>query len=100
MPSRILRVATAGAGYFSQFHHDGWKRIPAVDLVAVADQRAPAAQSTAERFDVPLWFSNVEAMLDSTKPDVLDIITPPATHADLVSLAAERGIDVICQKPL
>jgi predicted dehydrogenase len=39
-------------------------------------------------------------MLDACKPDLVDLITPPATHAALVGLAAERGIDTICQKPL
>jgi predicted dehydrogenase len=27
-------------------------------------------------------------------------VTPPATHTALVALAAERGIDAVCQKPL
>jgi predicted dehydrogenase len=40
-------------------------------------------------------------MLDEIKPDVLDIVTPPETHHDLVLLACERGVPtIICQKPL
>src|SRR5690606_28249875 len=34
------------------------------------------------------------------RPDFVDIITPPETHLEAVQLAAERGIHVICQKPL
>jgi predicted dehydrogenase len=39
-------------------------------------------------------------MLDETKPDLVDIITTPERHAELVRLAAARRIPMICQKPL
>jgi predicted dehydrogenase len=39
-------------------------------------------------------------MLQREKPDFVDIITPPATHLDLCRVAADYGVDIICQKPL
>jgi predicted dehydrogenase len=39
-------------------------------------------------------------MLASERPDFVDIITPPATHLEMCSFAADQGIDIICQKPL
>jgi predicted dehydrogenase len=39
-------------------------------------------------------------MLDKVQPDILDIITPPATHLAFVREAAQRGITTICQKPI
>jgi predicted dehydrogenase len=45
-------------------------------------------------------FTNVEAMFGETTPDLVDIVTPPATHRDLVAAAARRNIAAICQKPL
>ena len=39
-------------------------------------------------------------MLDTKKPDFVDIITPPETHLEVVQLAAARGIAIICQKPV
>ena len=38
-------------------------------------------------------------MLDATRPDLLDVITPPETHLAAITEAAARGVDVICQKP-
>ena len=32
--------------------------------------------------------------------DAVDIASPRETHAALVEIAAARGIDVLCQKPL
>lgn len=39
-------------------------------------------------------------MFDRERPDFVDVITPPATHLEVCRAAAERGISIICQKPL
>jgi predicted dehydrogenase len=93
-----LRVASIGAGYFSQFHHDAWSRMADVELVAVCDQDAVNAADFAQRYGAAKSYTDAAAMLDAEKPDLLDIVTPPASHLDLIRLAAERRIDTICQK--
>jgi predicted dehydrogenase len=97
---RRLRVCTVGAGFFSRFHHDGWSRLERAELIAVCDADRAKAQAMARAFDTDGVFDDAATMLDACKPDLIDIVTPPATHAALVGLAASRGIDVVCQKPL
>lgn len=94
-----LRVAVAGAGYFCQFQLDGWKRIPGVELAGICNRDVSKAQALAARFGVPRVFADLKPMLDATQPDLLDIVTPPVTHAEYVGEAARRGIAAICQKP-
>jgi predicted dehydrogenase len=96
---RRLRVACVGAGYFSQFHYQGWRNIAEAECVALADRDADRGRRMAERFGIPRVFAGVEEMLEAVQPDLLDIITPPATHQSLVTTGVERGIPVICQKP-
>ena len=93
-----LRVAVAGAGYFSRFHYDAWSRIDAVDVVATADRDIAKARAMAALHVIPHVFDDVATMLDATRPDLLDIVTPPETHLETIKLAAVRGIAVICQK--
>lgn len=93
------RVAGVGAGYFAQFHYDGWRRIDGVDLVALADNDATKAEATARAFAIPRVFDDAATMLDQVRPELVDIITPPSSHLELIKMAAERGIDAICQKP-
>ena len=95
-----LRVAIAGSGYFSQFHTDAWARISEVRVVALASSDRKSAAERAEAFGIPQVYGDVEEMLDKTRPDLLDIVTPPETHLALVRTAAERGVATICQKPL
>lgn len=98
--SRRLRVAGAGAGYFSQFHLAGWRAVPEADYVALCDPDQAKACALAQRFGIPRVFASVPEMLDAVQPDLFDIATPPATHAALVAEAARRGITTICQKAL
>lgn len=93
-----LKVAVAGTGYFSQFHYDAWSRCRDVDIVGVADLDLAAAQAIADRFGGQP-FDDVQTMMQAAKPDLLDVVTPPATHLDVIRLACNEGIDVICQKP-
>ena len=93
-----LRVAVAGTGYFSQFHFDAWSRCPEVDLVGVCGLDTRSVQDTADRHDMPA-FSDAGDMLDSAKPDLFDIVTPPPTHLAMIREAASRGVEVVCQKP-
>lgn len=97
--SAKLKLATVGAGYFSQFHYDAWMRIDAVDLVAICDLDAERANATARKVGAPAVFSDVEQMLDIAEPDLLDIIAPPPAHLACIRAAAERGVTAVCQKP-
>lgn len=100
MPARTLKAVGIGAGYFAPFHYEAWARIPEVAMTAVHDRDEGKARRIAERFGVPRTYSDWRLMLDAERPDVLDIVTPPETHEELCAAAAERGIHVICQKPL
>ncbi|WP_144183846.1 Gfo/Idh/MocA family protein [Elioraea rosea] len=94
-----MKVAVAGCGYFAAFHRDAWARLP-VQVVAVCDRDGAKAEQAAAGIAGARAFTDAEVMLDTVRPDLLDIVTPPATHAELVALCAARGIPAICQKPL
>ncbi|MEM6664972.1 MAG: Gfo/Idh/MocA family oxidoreductase [Pseudomonadota bacterium] len=94
-----LRVATVGTGYFSRFHHDAWRRIENVDLVAVCDLEEARAKACAKEYGAGAAFCHVGQMLETARPDLLDIITPPDTHADVLRVAMAHGVDAVCQKP-
>lgn len=95
----MLRVATIGAGYFSQFHLEAWSRMADVELVAVCDADLARAKEAANQLKTVSTFDDARAMIDAAKPDLIDIITPPHTHETLLLLCAEAGVDAVCQKP-
>ena len=91
----MLRVACVGAGYFSQFHFEGWQRIADTKLVGVTNRDRAKAEATG----LPV-FDTLEAMLTEARPDILDVIVSPQGHADAIRLAINHPLKaIICQKP-
>lgn len=92
---KMLNVACLGAGYFSRFHYDAWRRLDGVRLLACCDRDSDKAQQTGLQS-----FSRLENMLTDVSIDLLDIITPPDTHLQSIRQAIAAGVPVlICQKP-
>lgn len=95
-----LRFALLGAGFWSQYQLAGWKELSGAECVAVYNRTLARAESLAARFGVPAAYDDVEELLRRERVDFLDIVTAVETHADLVGVAADHGLPVICQKPL
>jgi D-apiose dehydrogenase len=95
-----LKGVGIGAGYFSQFQHEAWTRIPEVEMVAVADACETKARELASKYRIPRHYADWKQMIDTERPDFVDVITPPDSHEEICAYAAERGITIICQKPL
>lgn len=97
---RELTVAVAGAGAISEFHLRGWMAQKGVRVVAICDLDRDRARARAEVFGIPAVYGDAAAMLDAERPDAVDIITPVGSHAALTLMAADRGVHVMCQKPM
>jgi predicted dehydrogenase len=95
MSADLLRIGIAGAGFAGKFHHQNLRRLPAV-TVGVTSARAESRAAFAAQFGVRAYDS-VEAMLPDV--DVLDICTPPSSHARYIRAAAAAGKHVIVEKP-
>lgn len=89
------RIACLGAGYFAQFHHEAWQRNPRAELVAVCDLDRDKAHSSGAAS-----YTDLDQMLGQKSPDILDIATPPSTHADAIRAGINARVKaIICQKP-
>jgi len=95
-----LKGVCIGAGYFSQFQYEAWTRIPEVKITALCNSNISRATPIMEKYNVPNHYIDYQEMLEKEKPDFVDIITPPETHWEMCKFAADRGIHIICQKPL
>ena len=89
-----LRAAVAGMGFIGFAHVEALRRLPYVDVVAIADP--VCAKEKAERLGVPAGYTDFVQMMDECKPDCIHICTPNSTHMSIAMAAIERGINVIC----
>ena len=95
-----LKGVCIGAGYFSHFQYEAWQRIPEVEVVAFSNRDPVKAAEITKKFGLTKLYPDYRAMFDAEKPDFVDVITPPPSHAAMCAEAFQRGIHVICQKPL
>ncbi len=99
--SMPLRIALAGAGMISWYHLVAWRHVgPRARVIAVCDPDPRRASARAEEFGIARVYQDPAAMLAGETIDALDVASPRETHAGWVAAAADRGIDVLCQKPL
>jgi myo-inositol 2-dehydrogenase/D-chiro-inositol 1-dehydrogenase len=94
-------VGLIGAGRIGRVHAENLAyRMPAVNLVAVADVFLEAAEKCAADFQIPSALSDHGAILDNKDIDTVIICSSTDTHAQFISEAAEAGKHIFCEKPI
>jgi predicted dehydrogenase len=90
-----------GCGKIARVGHLPWlARHPGVEIVAVADPLEKNLALAARRWRVPRTFADPSALLDSGLVDAVAICSPPWAHREQAVAALERGLHVLCEKPL
>jgi predicted dehydrogenase len=96
----VLTAALIGTGKISEEHLKFLKTSPRVRVAGVCDLSPSLARYASERFGAGRPFTDHAAMLAELKPDVVHVLTPPATHVRLVSDCLRAGAHVIVEKPV
>jgi len=94
-----LKVAVLGAGYWGLLQIPSWQAAGA-EVTAIWNRTYEKAVSAAERFRIRQVYKNPEELFEKAEFDIIDIITTPESHFDLVLMAAKYKKPVICQKPM
>lgn len=97
-----LRAGLIGTGTIAHSAH-----LPAmrylrhdIELVAVADIRAEAAEAAVHEYGAETWYSDYRELLERDDIDFVDICTPEFLHCEQVVAAAKAGKHILCEKPM
>lgn len=94
-----LRVGLIGAGGIAASYVTVFNHVEGARITAVADVRGRAADAIAEAVRGTSYPSH-RALLEDADIDAVLVCTPPSTHPEIVLQAMDRGLHVICEKPL
>lgn len=94
-----FRFALIGCGRISQTHLQALENQPDCELLAVADTRESAAKSVAEQYRCKSY-GDYRQLLDGEAIDAVIICTPPSTHSEIALAFLDKGVHVLCEKPL
>jgi len=95
----ILNVAIIGCGLIADQHAACVRSLSRCNIVAACDSEEMMAQQLADRFHIPHVFTDVGDMLQSVRPTVVHITTPPQSHFSLGRKCLEAGCHIYIEKP-
>jgi predicted dehydrogenase len=93
-----MRIGIIGLGRAGAVHLDALRQVEGAEVVAVCDP-SPAARRRARASDIRAY-TDPSTMLEDANLDAVIIAAPPADHAELAIASLDRGLDVLCEKPL
>lgn len=95
----MLKVGLVGAGGMGGLHLDIYESMEDVELTAVVDIDTKKAASKIKN-NYTRVYSNIEEMLEKEQLDFVDVCTPSYLHKEHALKAMEKGLHVICEKPV
>jgi predicted dehydrogenase len=95
-----MKVGVVGCGNVAAYHLPHILRHKRVEAVSIVDVDHQKAEEIARQFKISNVYGRFEVMLREQNPDVVHILTPPPTHAELAIRAMESGCHVLVEKPM
>lgn len=95
-----FHFAILGLGKIARKFAEDLKLIPDAKLVAVGSRSQERANAFAADFGAPHAAGSYAATFSGPRVDAVYVATPHVTHRDLTIMCLEKGIPVICEKPL
>jgi predicted dehydrogenase len=95
----MLRIAIVGCGKVADQHVHAIHRISDCQIVGLCDRELLMAKQLGERLKIAECFTNLDEMLQVSRPNVVHITTPPQSHFPLARQCLEFGCHVYSEKP-
>lgn len=94
-----LRLAIVGCGAITQMAHlPAADKVDEIRLIGLVDTDIDQAQSLASEYGIPRVAAQLEDIVGEV--DAVILATPPHVRSKLAQLALERGLHVLCEKPM
>jgi myo-inositol 2-dehydrogenase/D-chiro-inositol 1-dehydrogenase len=101
MPADSLNIGVIGAGRIGRVHTANLTtRIPAANVVMVADLSLDAARQCAQQCGIREAVQDYQAVLDHPEIQAVAICSATETHTAIIEAAARAGKHIFCEKPI
>ncbi len=93
-----LRIGFVGLGGICRLRHiPGLRRLPGIEIRAVANRTRESSERAASEFGIPHVFDSWKELVSSPEVDAVFIGTWPYLHKDISLAALKAGKHVFCQ---
>lgn len=94
-----VRIGIIGFGRMGLTHYSIINTHPAVEMTAIADTSSTMLNMIKKYLPGTKLFEDYKDLLNSGLVDAIIVCTPSVMHYDVCKMAAEKGINVFCEKP-
>ena len=94
-----IRTLIIGLGRIGKIHLGNLQAIDEVEIVGICDP-TDEAKVFSNKAGLTFYQKDFTDVAGEVQADAIVICSPTNTHANYVSIAAKKGIDVFCEKPL
>src|SRR4029453_6230248 len=105
--NEVLRVAMIGHGFMGAAHSQGWRTAQRVfdlpsrtEMAVIVGRNAEAVAHAATKWGWEDAATDWREVISRHDIDIVDIVTPGDSHAEIAIAALEAGKHVLCEKPL
>jgi predicted dehydrogenase len=95
-----IRIGIIGVGMIGKIHLDRYAPIEGAVIVAVCDVNEQEAIRVAEKYNVPLVYTDYKELLKRDDIDAVDVCLHNNFHAEVTIAAFRAGKHVYCEKPI
>jgi len=96
----MFKVALVGCGNIARVHAGFLRKFNKTKVVGVCDKSLERARIFSEEYNISYYTDSVPDLLDNCSPDVVHVLTPPDTHAEITIQALNHDCHVLVEKPL
>lgn len=100
--SKKVKIAIIGTGWIAESHISSYKKMPDVEIVALADLVPGKAEAFAKKFEIEgcrIYNSDRELLDNEKNLDGVSICTYNCQHAPCAIHALNAGVNVMLEKP-
>ncbi|MDQ4130966.1 MAG: Gfo/Idh/MocA family oxidoreductase [Actinomycetota bacterium] len=95
-----IRIAVAGGGYGSKVPLPVYSELSEFEPIGVWSQRDERASELASEAGLEVGTTSLDELLSAPGLEAVHVATPVALHEEFAMAVLERGLHLVCEKPL
>jgi len=95
-----IGIGIIGTGFARTTQLPAWVACEGARVVAVASGHRENAERAAREFGIPFVADDWRGVVERDDVQLISIVTPPVTHAEIAAAALDAGKAVLCEKPM
>jgi len=95
-----IKAGIVGAGFIGPAHAEALRRLPGIEVAALAGSSQQQAAAKAESLGIPKAYGDYRRLLADREIEVVHVCTPNHLHYPQAREALAAGKHVVCEKPL